>query len=154
MGVSKQEVIYESDGQDQLKQDVGKIVPCDKVTIHYKGRYATDAKTVEYEDTFHSEKKLTFVVGSEDEQTIIRGLQEAVQQMVLGEVACFEVSSDYGYGNKEHKGYVRTVPANSDLVLEVSIMAITRDGARHNRKQPVDNASLMEKILNCCCRAY
>ena len=130
-------------------------MPGDKVEIHYKGRYVAGAKTIEYEDTFHSEKKLIFVVG---DGTAIRGIEEGVQKMVPGEVVELAVSSDYGYGTNEHNGYVKKVPPNSDLLLHVSVMAVARDGcpssskAAQGERQRLDEnfLPLLSGLLNMC----
>jgi FK506-binding protein 1 len=148
-----QATLKDSDGKDQLEKDVGRVVKGDKVTIDYKGRYVkpTNNKEKEFEDTYHSLKQLKFTAGSGE---VIQGLDEAIQMMVLGEEARLTITSEYAYGNEGHKGYVCTVPPNVDIVLDVALMAVARNGVLYNRKPPKDDSCCLIKLLYCLCRSY
>ncbi|KAL4918653.1 hypothetical protein BDW62DRAFT_200544 [Aspergillus aurantiobrunneus] len=57
---------------------------------------------------------------------VIRGWDEGVQQMTLGEKAILTISSDYGYGKK---GFPGLIPPDSGLVFEVELRRIIAKGA-------------------------
>ena len=104
MGVTKEKTLQQSDGCDQLNNNVGRIISGDIVTIRYKGWYIDKKKKnkrKEFDDMFHSEKKIHFTVDKKDTPNVFRGLHDAVKLLVLGEKARFRITSDYGFGNKE-----------------------------------------------------
>ena len=77
MGVIKEATLQESDGLDQLDNNVGSIISGDVVTIRYKGWYVDgmSGKRNEFDDMFHSEKKIHFTVDKETNTSeIFRGL--------------------------------------------------------------------------------
>jgi FKBP-type peptidyl-prolyl cis-trans isomerase len=154
LGTIPQETLVESDGNDQLNNHVGKVLPGDVVTINIKGNYITAKKLIEFEDTYHSTKPVTFTVGDAAADAIPRGLREGIQDMILGEQARFTIRSDYAYGEAGHKGYCGNVPPNADIVLEVALMKVGRKSVVHFRKQPKDTASLCEKLMYCLTRDY
>lgn len=54
----------------------------------------------------HSERKIHFTVDKKDTpDVLLRGLHDAVKLLVLGEKARLRITSDYGFGNREYKGY-------------------------------------------------
>lgn len=52
---------------------------------------------------------------------VIRGWDEGVVQMSLGEKAMLNISSDYGYGARGAGG---VIPPNADLKFEVELLGI------------------------------
>jgi FK506-binding protein 1 len=52
---------------------------------------------------------------------VIRGWDEGVMLMSLGEKAILHISSDFGYGSRGVQGYI---PANADLDFEVELLEI------------------------------
>ena len=52
---------------------------------------------------------------------VIRGWDEGVMLMSLGEKAILHISSDYGYGSRGVQGYI---PPNADLDFEVELLEI------------------------------
>ena len=54
---------------------------------------------------------------------VIRGWDEGVIQMSLGEKAILRITSDYGYGAR---GAGNVIPPNADLIFEVELLDITR----------------------------
>jgi FK506-binding protein 1 len=52
---------------------------------------------------------------------VIRGWDEGVAQMSLGEHATLNITSDYGYGARGAGG---VIPPNADLVFDVELLAI------------------------------
>ena len=91
MGVTKEKTLQQSDGLDQLNNNVGNITSGDIVTIRYKGWYIDTKKNNkrrEFDDMFHSEKKIHFTVDKKDTpDVLLRGLHDAVKLLVLGEKA-------------------------------------------------------------------
>ncbi|KAL5594367.1 hypothetical protein BROUX41_001302 [Berkeleyomyces rouxiae] len=52
---------------------------------------------------------------------VIKGWDEGVPQMQLGEKATLEISSDYAYGAN---GFTSLIPPHSDLIFEVHLKKI------------------------------
>ncbi|KAG0052247.1 FK506 binding protein proline rotamase rapamycin-binding protein [Gryganskiella cystojenkinii] len=52
---------------------------------------------------------------------VIKGWEEGVPQMSLGEKAVLHISYDYAYGER---GYPPVIPAKSNLTFEVELLAI------------------------------
>lgn len=52
---------------------------------------------------------------------VIRGWEEGVPQMSLGERATLTISSDYGYGDR---GYPPVIPAKATLIFDVELLEI------------------------------
>jgi len=140
MGVTKEKTLQQSDGRDQLNNNVGNIISGDIVTIRYKGWYIDTKKKNErreFDDMFHSEKKIHFTVDKKDTPNeLLRGLHDAAKLLVLGEKARFRITGDVGFGYREYKGYSGIVPPNSDLILDLIVLSVVRNNTIHNRKLP------------------
>ena len=54
-------------------------------------------------------------------KAVIKGWDEGVPQMSLGEQAKLNISSDFGYGVKGAPG---AIPPNSDLIFDVELLKI------------------------------
>ncbi|KAF3913092.1 hypothetical protein AA313_de0200728 [Arthrobotrys entomopaga] len=54
---------------------------------------------------------------------VIKGWDEAVPLMSVGEKAMLTISSDYAYGER---GFPNLIPPNADLIFEVELLNITR----------------------------
>ncbi|KAJ6780405.1 hypothetical protein PWT90_02292 [Aphanocladium album] len=52
---------------------------------------------------------------------VIRGWDEGVPQMKVGEKATLDISSDFGYGARGFPGHI---PANADLIFDVELKNI------------------------------
>ncbi|KAK4644317.1 FK506-binding protein 1B [Podospora bellae-mahoneyi] len=52
---------------------------------------------------------------------LIRGWDEAVLDMRVGERATLDITSDYGYGEKGFRGHI---PPNADLIFDVYLKAV------------------------------
>ncbi|KAI9228363.1 MAG: FK506-binding protein 1 [Piptocephalis tieghemiana] len=87
----------------------------EEITMHYVG-------TLENGKEFDSSRdrgtpfKTRIGVGQ-----VIRGWDEAVPQMSLGEKARLVITSDYGYGER---GYPGVIPPNATLIFEVELLGI------------------------------
>ena len=137
-----QTIITEGDGLQQLKKEYGCPVKDDWVHIHYKGTVAATGK--EFEDTYHSQKSVSFQVGtSKDAATSISaepgwtlGLDEASTTMLLGEKCRLEIKSSYAYGSQGRKSVYGEVPPDQDIVLICELVEInTRWVSRHNKRE-------------------
>ncbi|KAI1179463.1 fkbp-type peptidyl-prolyl cis-trans isomerase [Nemania sp. FL0916] len=49
---------------------------------------------------------------------VIKGWDEGVTQMKVGEIATLDISSDYGYGAR---GFTGHIPPNADLIFDVHL---------------------------------
>ncbi|KAL8642547.1 MAG: hypothetical protein Q9228_000772 [Teloschistes exilis] len=101
-----------------LKEGDGKTYPSkgDEVTIEYTGNLYDDAKA----DNDYRGKQFDSSVGRGDFRTkigvgkVIRGWDEGVTQMSLGEKSVLTISGDYAYGER---GFPNLIPPNTSLVL-------------------------------------
>eukprot|EP00591_Stephanopyxis_turris_P003203 CAMPEP_0195511684 /NCGR_PEP_ID=MMETSP0794_2-20130614/3922_1 /TAXON_ID=515487 /ORGANISM="Stephanopyxis turris, Strain CCMP 815" /LENGTH=123 /DNA_ID=CAMNT_0040639337 /DNA_START=63 /DNA_END=434 /DNA_ORIENTATION=- len=112
MGVTK-EVISAGDGKTFPKQG-------DKLTMHYVGTLASDGS--KFDASRDRGKPFQFVIGIGQ---VIKGWDEGVMQMSLGEKANLHISSDYGYGAQGAGG---AIPPNADLNFEVELLGIGDKG--------------------------
>ncbi|XP_038129456.1 FKBP prolyl isomerase 1Ab isoform X1 [Cyprinodon tularosa] len=64
------------------------------------------------------DKPFRFKVGK---QEVIRGWEEGVVQMSVGQRAKLTCSPDYAYGNKGHPGII---PPNATLVFDVELLGL------------------------------
>lgn len=108
MGVEK-EMIKAGDGETYPQSG-------DMLTMHYTGTLASDGS--QFDSSVSRGKPLQFMIGIGQ---VIRGWDEGVMQMSLGEKAKLNISSDYGYGSEGAPG---AIPPNADLNFEVELLAI------------------------------
>ncbi|XHF98946.1 hypothetical protein AWENTII_002472 [Aspergillus wentii] len=116
MGVAR-EVVQPGDGQNYPQ-------PGDTITIHYDG-YLYD------ESQQHNNFKGTLFDSSRQRDApfkapigvgkLIKGWDEAVPQMSVGEKAILTVTGDYGYGAS---GFPELIPPHATLVFDVELIAI------------------------------
>ncbi|GFF27875.1 FK506-binding protein 1B [Aspergillus udagawae] len=114
MGLEK-ETLRMGNGKDHPK-------PGDPVELNYTG-YLYDESNPDHHKgkEFDSSKRrgpLQVAIGVGD---VIRGWDEGVPQMSLGERAILTMSGDYGYGEK---GFPGLIPPNASLVFEVELLKI------------------------------
>ncbi|KAF5355896.1 hypothetical protein D9756_004353 [Leucocoprinus leucothites] len=88
----------------------------DKVTIHYVGTLKADGKKFDSSRDRNEPFETKIGVGK-----VIRGWDEGVPQLSLGEKARLIITSDYGYGGG---GYPPVIPAHADLIFEVELLKI------------------------------
>jgi FK506-binding protein 1 len=108
MEVTK-EIINEGDGETFPKQG-------DQLTMHYTGTLTDGGK--QFDSSVSRGKPFQFVIGIGQ---VIKGWDEGVIQMSLGEKSVLKISSDYGYGARGAPG---AIPPNADLTFEVELLAI------------------------------
>jgi len=113
MGVEKQ-LITKGNGVDKPKTN-------DEVTIEYTG-WLYD----KYADNYRG-NKFDSSVGRGDFKThigvgkVIKGWDEGVKEMTLGEKAVLTISGDYAYGDR---GFPGLIPPKATLIFEVELKAI------------------------------
>ncbi|KAL2147766.1 hypothetical protein VTI28DRAFT_5538 [Corynascus sepedonium] len=95
-----------------------------------KGQKVTIAYTGWLKDTSQPENKgqeFDSSIGRADFETVIgvgrliKGWDEAVLEMRVGEQATLDITSDYGYGEKGFHGHI---PPNADLIFDVHLKAV------------------------------
>jgi len=115
MGVEKT-LLKNGNGTDQPKKG-------DTVTMEYTGWLYDPSKP----DNKGGDKPFDTSVGRGDFDTkigvgrVIRGWDEGIVNMTLGEKATLTISSDFAYGDR---GFPGAIPPNSTLVFDVELLAI------------------------------
>ncbi|KAG8774682.1 hypothetical protein FRC12_001868 [Ceratobasidium sp. 428] len=89
--------------------------PGDKVKIHYVGTLADGSKFDSSRDR-GSPFQTQIGVGR-----VIKGWDEGVPQLSLGEKAKLTITPDYGYGAR---GHPPVIPGNSTLCFEVELLGV------------------------------
>merc|ERR1712226_353628 len=107
MGVTKT-TISPGDGQTFPKQG-------DSLTMHYTGTLTDGSK---FDSSVDKGRPFTFTIGVGQ---VIKGWDEGVMNMSLGEKARLDITSDYGYGARGAGG---VIPPNADLIFEVELLKI------------------------------
>ncbi|KAJ2484786.1 Fork head 1 [Coemansia sp. RSA 2320] len=89
--------------------------PGDSISMHYEGRLTNG-------DVFDSSvkrgKPFNCVIGVGQ---LIKGWDEGVPKLSLGEKATLTISSDYGYGKN---GIPGLIPGNATLIFDVELLKI------------------------------
>jgi len=104
-----QEVIKNGDGKSYPKSG-------DQLAMHYVGTLASNGS--KFDSSRDKGRPFKFVIGTGQ---VIRGWDEGVMKMSLGEKAVLNITSDYGYGSQGAGG---VIPPNADLKFEVELLAI------------------------------
>ena len=108
MGVEV-EVLQQGDGQNYPKTG-------DTVTMHYTGTLSANGSKFDSSVDRGQPFQTKIGVGQ-----VIKGWDEGVPKMSLGEKAILRMTSDYGYGTKGAGG---VIPPNADLTFEVELLQI------------------------------
>ncbi len=87
----------------------------DKVSVHYIGKLQ-DGK--EFDNSYKRGTPFSFTIG---EGKVIKGWDEGIALLNVGDKAVFTIPSQLGYGPMEIPGLI---PANSVLVFEVELLFI------------------------------
>ena len=93
----------------------------DTVIVHYRGRLQTDGS--EFDSSYTRNRPFSFTLGVGE---VVRGWDEGVSKMSLGEKAELLVTSDFAYGAN---GHGKVIPPNADLRFEVRLLEVRRAGA-------------------------
>merc|ERR1711874_124227 len=108
MGVER-EVIQDGDKTNYPKKG-------DTVTMHYTGTLTANGK--KFDSSVDRGQPFVTQIGVGQ---VIKGWDEGVPQMSLGEKATLKITSDYGYGASGAGG---VIPPNADLTFEVELLKI------------------------------
>uniref|UniRef100_T1E3B9 peptidylprolyl isomerase n=1 Tax=Psorophora albipes TaxID=869069 RepID=T1E3B9_9DIPT len=103
MGV---DVIPISNGDESTFPKSGQVA-----VVHYTG-------TLDNGKVFDSSKPFRFTVGKGE---VIRGWDEGVAQMSVGQRAKLVCSPDYAYGSRGHPG---VIPPNATLTFDVELLRV------------------------------
>lgn len=103
----KKEVLHEGVGVEAKAGDT--------VEVHYTGTLEDGSK---FDSSLDRGQPFSFPLGA---GMVIRGWDEGVVGMKVGEKVRLTIPSELGYG--EH-GYPPVIPANATLVFEVELLAI------------------------------
>ncbi|XP_019722617.1 FKBP prolyl isomerase 1Ab [Hippocampus comes] len=83
--------------------------------VHYVGLFPDGRK---FDSSRDRSKPLRFKMGM---QEVIRGWDEGVVQMSVGQRAKLTCSPDYAYGTKGHPGLI---PPNATLIFDVELLGL------------------------------
>ncbi|KAH7257512.1 FK506-binding protein 2 [Fusarium tricinctum] len=107
---------------EELKIDVTLPVVCerktqkgDKVQMHYRGTLKASGE--QFDASYDRGTPLSFQVGSGQ---VIRGWDEGLLDMCIGEKRLLTIPPEYGYGNRA----IGPIPAGSTLVFETELVGI------------------------------
>ncbi|KAM0749137.1 FK506-binding protein 1 [Meredithblackwellia eburnea MCA 4105] len=89
--------------------------PGDTVTMHYTGTLTKDGS--KFDSSRDRGKPFVTQIGV---GRVIRGWDEGVPKLSVGQKAKLLISSDYGYGARD----MGVIPPNSDLTFEVELIKI------------------------------
>lgn len=87
----------------------------DKVSVHYIGKL-TDGK--EFDNSYKRGTPFSFTIG---EGKVIKGWDQGIALINVGDKAVFTIPSELAYGPMEIPGLI---PANSTLIFEVELLNI------------------------------
>jgi len=87
-----------------------------KVTVHYTGTLVNGKK---FDSSRDKNRPFTFAIGKGE---VIRGWDEGVAKMSLGQRAKLTCPPNYAYGDDEVGGGL--IPANSTLIFDVELLSI------------------------------
>ena len=89
----------------------------DKLTVHYTLRLTNDALNI-IDSSRDRGKPFTFTIGTSQ---VIKGWDQGVMQMSLGQRGTLFVPSALGYGKR---GVGDIIPRNADLTFEVEVLSL------------------------------
>ncbi|KAI2649861.1 Peptidyl-prolyl cis-trans isomerase FKBP1A [Labeo rohita] len=85
------------------------------VVVHYVGSLTDGRK---FDSSRDRDKPFKFKIGK---QEVIRGWEEGIAQMSVGQRAKLTCSPDFAYGNKGHPGII---PPNATLIFDVELLSL------------------------------
>lgn len=91
----------------------------DKLEMHYTGTLTDGTK---FDSSRDRGKPFSFTIGVGQ---VIRGWDEGVMKMSVGQQAKLEITSDFGYGARGAGG---VIPPNADLIFDVELLRILPPG--------------------------
>ncbi|AEO60166.1 hypothetical protein MYCTH_2309077 [Thermothelomyces thermophilus ATCC 42464] len=107
---------------DELKIDVTLPVECerktqkgDRISVHYRGTLQSNGQ--KFDASYDRGSPFSFKLGA---GMVIRGWDEGLLDMCIGEKRTLTIAPSYGYGDRS----VGPIPAGSTLVFETELMGI------------------------------
>ncbi|ODA83246.1 hypothetical protein RJ55_01758 [Drechmeria coniospora] len=97
--------------------------PGDRVSIEYTGWLKDTSKPGNKGDQFDSSVGRGDFVVAIGTGAVIKGWDEGVTQMKVGEKATLDITPDYGYGSH---GFPGAIPPNSALIFDVELKAVKK----------------------------
>mmetsp|Transcript_10145 Transcript_10145/g.25990 ORF Transcript_10145/g.25990 Transcript_10145/m.25990 type:complete len:139 (-) Transcript_10145:1164-1580(-) len=99
------------------KEGDGKTFPKKggKVMVHYTGTLTDGSK---FDSSRDRDQPFIFTIGVGQ---VIKGWDEGVMQMSVGEQADLVCTPDYGYGER---GFPGAIPPNAELVFDVELLSV------------------------------
>lgn len=98
------------------KGDGEKAETGDNVSVHYAGRLLDGSP---FDDSYKRGKPFTFPLGG---GRVIKGWDEAIAYLNVGDSATLIIPSELGYGAADRP----TIPANSTLIFDVQLMDVKK----------------------------
>ncbi|KAK1981080.1 FKBP-type peptidyl-prolyl cis-trans isomerase [Colletotrichum cereale] len=92
--------------------------PGQTVTIEYTGYLKDTSKPDQKGDKFDSSVGRGDFVTKIGVSQVIKGWDEGVTQMKVGEKATLDITSDFAYGER---GFTGHIPPNADLIFDVHL---------------------------------
>ena len=120
------EVLSEGNGKDFPRKG-------DRLVMHYTGKLASNGKI--FDCSRQKNKPFQFRIGVGQ---VIRGWDEGVAQMSLGEKCKLLIKSEFGYGARGAGNGL--IPPNADLIFEVELIAINEKIADGYGQKRTNNA--------------
>ncbi len=108
MGKISSEIIVQGNGATPKKGNI--------VTVHYTGWLENGKK---FDSSRDRKEPFSFQVGVGE---VIRGWDEALQTMKVGEKTKFTIPAELGYG--EHGAGGGIIPPNATLIFEIELLSI------------------------------
>lgn len=117
----------------------------DKVTVHYEGRLEDGSV---FDSSYERDDKFTITIGVGQ---VIKGWDEGIMTMKVGEKADLVIKSDYGYGDS---GSPPKIPGGATLIFTVEVFNIEKDKsnlsdedclAEGQKQKDAGNAKFKEK---------
>ena len=112
----------------------------DLLTMHYAGSLATSGTV--FDSSIERGQPFRFQVGIGQ---VIQGWDEGVVRMSLGEKAVLHITSDCAYGSEEVGD--GAIPANSDLVFEVELLAIGNETVGDDDDAEIIGSSVTDTVM-------
>ena len=103
--------------------------------MHYHGTLA--ANGAKFDASRDRNRPFQFTIGIGQ---VIKGWDEGVAQMSLGEKAMLRITSDYGYGPRGAGG---VIPPNADLNFEVELLGINDKNSPNYTPESSSSCSIL-----------